>query len=149
MERIFRGSCAVLIVLGLVLPWNMSAAIPQIRQIPVIVAMPHKAPKTAPDGRTPESAKRLARQVSRSRGWHTGREWACLVTLWQHESGWRHNALNPIKVAGKHAGGIPQILGLKPTTAPVAQIARGLAYVEARYGSPCKAWRFWQRHHWY
>lgn len=29
------------------------------------------------------------------------------------------------------------------------QIAWGMDYIKARYGSPTKAWNFWQSHHWY
>jgi hypothetical protein len=31
----------------------------------------------------------------------------------------------------------------------MTQIAWGLGYVGARYGDPCRAWSFWQAHHWY
>ena len=55
------------------------------------------------------------------------------------------------------AYGIPQALpGSKMSSAgpdwhnnAMTQISWGLGYVGARYGNPCKAWAFWQAHHWY
>jgi hypothetical protein len=41
---------------------------------------------------------RLGRQLAAQRGW-TGREWACLYTLWLRESGWRSTAQNPRSTA--------------------------------------------------
>jgi hypothetical protein len=77
--------------------------------------------------------------------------------MWGKESKWNPNAQNktPVRVLkdGKwvktYAGGIPQILGLQPHLSVPVQINRGLTYVKARYGSPCKAWKWWQRHYWY
>ena len=39
--------------------------------------------------------QRIARKVLAPRGWHTGRQWGCVRTLWQRESGWDHHARNP------------------------------------------------------
>lgn len=91
-------------------------------------------------GRTPISAKRIAKKQTVSRGWSRGREWRCLVELWQHESGWRHNANNPYSTAY----GIAQLLRTPETQRPARQIDRGLLYIETRYGSPCKAWEAWK-----
>ncbi len=76
-------------------------------------------------------------------------QWECLDKLWTKESNWRHKAYNKVKVMGKNAGGIPQILGLDPNTNPPTQIDRGLAYITHRYGTPCMAWKYWQKHGWY
>jgi tRNA(Met) C34 N-acetyltransferase TmcA len=76
-------------------------------------------------------------------------QWLCLDNLWTKESNWRHEAYNNVKIMGKNAGGIPQILGLSPNTNPTEQIDRGLDYISYRYGTPCKAWRFWQKNGWY
>jgi hypothetical protein len=76
-------------------------------------------------------------------------QWYCLDKLWTKESNWRHNAFNPVKVMGKNAGGIPQILGLSPNTNPPAQIDRGISYIIHRYGTPCMAWKHWQKNRWY
>jgi len=76
-------------------------------------------------------------------------QWLCLDKLWTKESNWRHEAYNDVKVMGRNAGGIPQILGLSPNTNPTEQIDRGLDYISHRYGTPCMAWKFWQKNGWY
>jgi hypothetical protein len=76
-------------------------------------------------------------------------QYLCLEKLWTKESNWRPEAYNKQKVMGKHAGGIPQILGMSPNTPAPLQIDRGLAYIIYRYGTPCMAWKFHQRKGWY
>ena len=76
-------------------------------------------------------------------------QWLCLDKLWTKESNWRPEAYNSAKIMGKNAGGIPQILGLSPNTNPTEQIDRGLDYISYRYGTPCNAWKFWQKNKWY
>lgn len=76
-------------------------------------------------------------------------QYVCLDKLWTKESNWRPNAYNKQKVMGKHAGGIPQLLGMSTQTPAPRQIDRGFAYILSRYGSPCKAWKFHQRKGWY
>lgn len=76
-------------------------------------------------------------------------QYECLDKLWTKESNWRANAYNKIKVMGKNAGGIPQILGLDPKTPAPLQIDRGFAYIMHRYGTPCMAWKFHQQKGWY
>ena len=85
-------------------------------------------------------------------GW-TGDEWACLDTLWAHESGWRTTAGN--KSSGAY--GIPQALpgnkmakvGDDWRTNPATQIKWGLGYVKNRYGTPCNGWAHFLSHNWY
>jgi hypothetical protein len=102
---------------------------------------------------SPEYNKAIARQVmTKKYGW-CGQEYTCLVTMWTRESGWRATAHNPS--SGAH--GIPQSLpGSKMASAgkdwrtnPSTQITWGLKYIKQRYGTPCKAWSFWQNHNWY
>ncbi len=101
-------------------------------------------------------------------GW-TGPEWACLYTLWKHESGWSETALNdnngngqmdPGPVNGvSDAYGIPQSLppnkmaafGEDWVTNPATQIKWGLNYISGRYNTPCSAWQLWLSRypHWY
>jgi transglycosylase-like protein with SLT domain len=76
----------------------------------------------------------------------------CLNQLWQRESGWNPNAQNPSSTAY----GIAQFLnstwagtGIAKTSDPYRQIDAGLIYIQKRYGTPCKAWAFWQSHKWY
>ncbi|MFN8167478.1 MAG: transglycosylase SLT domain-containing protein [Candidatus Nanopelagicales bacterium] len=85
--------------------------------------------------------------------WTSQRQWQCLVTMWNKESGWRHKAHNN----GSGAHGIPQAVpGKKMASAgpnwrtnPRTQIKWGLKYIKGRYGTPCGAWSFWQNHRWY
>ena len=69
-------------------------------------------------------------------------EYKALVKLWSKESAWDHTADNP----KSSAFGIPQLLGLAPDTPAPEQIARGLAYIEHRYGKPSVAWAHWRKH---
>lgn len=80
-------------------------------------------------------------------------QWLCLDKLWTKESNWRPEAYNQVAVyqngVKRYAGGIPQILGLSPDTNPTEQIDRGLDYIIHRYGTPCMAWKHWQKNGWY
>jgi resuscitation-promoting factor RpfB len=97
----------------------------------------------APD---PGTAKAIARELLKKRGWGTD-QYNCLVTLWNHESGWRVRAANP-----SGAYGIPQALpGSKMASAgpdwqnnAETQIKWGLGYISSRYNTPCGAWSSWQ-----
>jgi hypothetical protein len=72
-------------------------------------------------------------------------EFRALKKLWGKESAWDHTADNP----KSSAYGIPQLLKLKPNTPAPEQIARGLAYIQHRYGKPSVAWAHWRKHGWY
>lgn len=147
MKQTLTLTLTLLVASGLLI----RAELPQATAAPAatVHASPSPiAPRKVPvryDGKTPESARKLAQQMTASRGWNRGEQWRCLFRLWQKESGWRHNADN------KHSSayGIPQLLGLSESTPPARQIQRGLAYVVERYGSPCKAYDHQQRRGWY
>jgi hypothetical protein len=79
----------------------------------------------------------------------TDKQFVCLEKLWQKESNWRPEAYNKVKVMGKNAGGIPQILGMDPKTPATRQIERGFAYILYRYGSPCQALNHHKKKGWY
>jgi hypothetical protein len=95
---------------------------------------------------SPSSAQGIARSMLTARGWGSD-QFDCLVTLWNHESGWRVHAANP-----SGAYGIPQALpGSKIGSAgpdwqnsAETQIKWGLGYIAERYGTPCGAWSQWQ-----
>jgi hypothetical protein len=72
-------------------------------------------------------------------------EYKALLKLWGKESAWDHTADNPKSTAY----GIPQLLGLAVGTPAPEQIARGLAYIQHRYGKPSVAWAHWRKHGWY
>jgi len=98
------------------------------------------------------SPKAIARAMLANYGWGDD-QFSCLVTMWNHESGWNPHAENP----GSGAYGIPQALpGNKLATYgsdwrdnPATQISWGLNYIKTRYNTPCGAWSFWQRGSWY
>lgn len=77
------------------------------------------------------------------------KEYVCLTKLWGKESAWNPKAINPKKVGGLHAGGIPQLLGMSPKLTPAKQIDIGLKYIYHRYETPCNAWSHWKKLGWY
>lgn len=100
---------------------------------------------------SPASAQGIAQQMVAARGWSDA-EFSCLVSLWNHESGWRTTAGN-----ASGAYGIPQALpGSKMASAgpdwqtdAATQITWGLGYISGRYGTPCGALGAWQNQGWY
>ena len=106
-------------------------------------------PFIAPD---PGTAQAIAYEMVLARGWNDS-EFACLVALWNRESGWRVNAYN----ASSGAYGIPQSLpgnkmatvGADWETNPATQITWGLNYIAGRYGTPCGAWGHSESVGWY
>ena len=104
------------------------------------------APKVVEHIWTTEDSKAYARDAVLA--W-ADKQYVCLASLWGKESAWQHDAYNSQKVMGKNAGGIPQLLGMSPTTPPTMQIDRGMAYIKHRYITPCRAWAFHKRHGWY
>ncbi|MDR2374352.1 MAG: ubiquitin-like domain-containing protein [Bifidobacteriaceae bacterium] len=101
----------------------------------------------------PGSAQGIAKQMMLdSYGWGDD-QFACLVSLWQRESGWKVNATN----RSSGAYGIPQSLpGSKMASAgsdwqtnPATQIKWGLGYIAGRYKTPCGAWDAFQSKGWY
>jgi len=97
------------------------------------------------------SPKAIARALMANYGWGDD-QFSCLVTMWNHKSGWNPRAANP-----SGAYGIPQSLpgskmakyGSDWQTNPATQISWGLNYIKTRYNTPCGAWSFWQRGSWY
>jgi hypothetical protein len=77
------------------------------------------------------------------------KQWKCLEELWTKESHWKSDAYNEVKVMGRNAGGIPQILGMSPELKATDQIDRGMDYIEYRYITPCRALQFHERKGWY
>lgn len=103
---------------------------------------------------TRQAAQATARQMLGEFGF-SQKQWPALNRLWEHESGWRYNANNPISAAY----GIPQAnpgrkmasAGADWLTNPTTQIKWGLGYIKRAYGSPSHAWDVWQSRfpHWY
>lgn len=100
----------------------------------------------------PAAAREYARGAIGAYGWGQD-QFGCLVSLWNRESGWRADALNP----SSGAYGIPQALpgdklasaGADWRTNAATQINWGLSYIAGLYGSPCGAWDHSQRTGWY
>jgi resuscitation-promoting factor RpfB len=113
---------------------------------PLPVATPGPAPSGG-GGESPAQAQAIAASLLASHGWGQD-QMSCLVTMWDHESGWRIDASNP----SSGAYGIPQALpgskmaeyGSDWQTSARTQIEWGLAYIASRYGTPCDAWAQWQ-----
>lgn len=110
------------------------------------------AAEAAAQANTPDGAKATARSMAASSyGWGDD-QFSCLESLWQKESSWNYQAYNP-----SGATGIPQALpGSKMASAgsdwetnATTQIAWGLGYIDAVYGSPCSAWSHSQSTNWY
>lgn len=99
----------------------------------------------------PGTAQAIAYEMVHARGWGDD-QYACLVSLFNRESGWNVYAAN-------HSGayGIPQALpgskmasaGADWATNPATQITWGLNYIAGRYGTPCGAWGHSQSAGWY
>lgn len=105
---------------------------------------PHKYPHQ--DTWTPQDSKSYAYDKL---GVWRDKQMSCLSKLWGKESAWNPKAYNKIKVAGRNAGGIPQLLGLDPNTPPTKQIDRGLEYIYHRYSTPCHAWAHFKKKGWH
>ena len=101
---------------------------------------------------TPGTAQAIGKDMAAARGWGDD-QFACLLQLWNEESGWRVDASN----SGSGAYGIPQALpGSKMSSAgadwqtnPATQITWGLGYIEGRYGTPCGAYSHKSSSGWY
>lgn len=112
----------------------------------VAVVEPLDSPNKVQETWTMEDSKAYA--YDRLNAWRD-KQMSCLSKLWGKESAWNPDAYNKIKVMGKNAGGIPQLLGLDPSTPPTQQIDRGLEYIYHRYKTPCLAWEHFKRKGWH
>lgn len=103
--------------------------------------------------KTPTGAKGVALDlINENYGWNKSQV-SCLNQLWNGESHWNFKAHN--YRSGAH--GIPQalpatkmeVISTDWRTNPVTQIKWGLAYIKARYSTPCKALQKKHRSHYY
>lgn len=128
--------------------WDRVIVLGVIAGLVAVVVHQSKPEEQVKTPRTWTSADSKAYAKDSLNGW-AHKQYVCLASMWGKESAWKHTALNPEKVMGKHAGGIPQLLGLSPLTPPTIQIDRGLDYIYHRYGTPCEAWKFHKKNGWY
>lgn len=101
---------------------------------------------------TKKECKQYAYQQVLKKGWSVN-DYKNLEKLWQKESSWNAKARN--KRSG--ACGIPQAYpcskmkkyGKDYRTNCKVQINWGLNYIKKRYKTPTKAWKHFQKKHWY
>jgi hypothetical protein len=72
-------------------------------------------------------------------------QFKCFDKIIYRESRWIHTAQN-----GKYYG-LGQLANSKARHRgkPYLQVRDAYAYMVHRYDSPCGAWKFWTKHHWY
>lgn len=106
---------------------------------------------------TPTSNKRIARTyIAKKYGWDRS-EFKALKEMWWRESNWRSDVVNnhpngPWYGLGQVTSGFINAQGYtvkKYMATPRVQVKVGAAYIKQRYGSPTKAWSFWQSNGWY
>jgi hypothetical protein len=107
------------------------------------------APGVPPAHGSALAAQNYARAHLAQFGWGPG-QFPPLLSLWQGESGWNANAVNP----GSGAMGIPQALGhghVFNLGDYANQVMWGLNYIKGSYGSPAAALAKWlsRSPHWY
>jgi hypothetical protein len=135
-----RNGLISLVTLSLIVFAEGKLSTPTVKQIPNGVIENRKATKDEKDRN-----RKLAQEYA-SAGWDwRGREWTCLKSLWTRESRFDNYAKNQ---RGSSAYGIAQLLREKDHRSEY-QILRGLKYIDTRYGSPCKAYRFFLRNNYY
>jgi hypothetical protein len=123
------------------------ALIPHATQPEQVIPAPKKIVKEESNKATMKEKRENERiaKLFASAGWGwRGREWTCLKYLWTRESRFDHKADNP----KSSAFGIAQRLREKDRRSEV-QVLHGLRYIESRYGTPCRAKLFWDRHKYY
>ena len=111
---------------------------------------------TAPFG-SPEYSQQVARSYIRDKHGWLFPEFRALKDMWWRESNWRYSVVNnhpngPWYGLGQVNGGFinDQGYSIKEYMAsPEIQVKVGAAYIKQRYGSPTKAWSFWQSNGWY
>ena len=135
-----RNGLISLATLSLIVFAEGKLSTPTVKQIPNGVIENRKATQDEKDRN-----RKLAQEYA-SAGWDwRGREWTCLKSLWTRESRFDNYAKNQ---RGSSAYGIAQLLREKDHRSEY-QILRGLKYIDSRYGSPCKAYRFFLRNNYY
>ena len=98
----------------------------------------------APSAAAPDEVKQLTIKEYAAILVDDKKQMSCLGKLYGKESAW-----NPDAVNGSHYG-IPQGRSIYLKTAlPEQQIMWGLKYIDNRYGSPCKAWEFFQKNNYH
>lgn len=83
-------------------------------------------------------------------GWDDAANWSALVALWNQESGWNANAVNPSSGAYGIPQALPAVWGHPYALGDYqAQVDWGLNYIKGRYGSPVMAEAHEKANGWY
>lgn len=127
---------------------RLSVIITLVMVFTVVIVEPLKPPHKYPQQNTWTKEDSKAYAYDKLSSWRD-KQMSCLSMLWGKESAWNPDAYNKIKVMGRNAGGIPQLLGLDPSTPPTKQIDRGLEYIFYRYQTPCRAWAHFKKKGWH
>jgi hypothetical protein len=85
--------------------------------------------------------KQIAFQVATQRGWAD--QWGFIDELIQHESSWVVGNINPDGGACGLGQALPCSKLGDGLGNPQAEINWAYGYIADRYGSPAKAWEFW------
>jgi len=134
MRKWVRNGLILVVTLGLLVVGQDKLFTPPVGRIPDGVIEIRKATKDEKDRN-----RKLAQDYAQAGyGWQGG-EWLCLKSLWTFESRFDNYATNQ---RGSTAYGIAQLLGEKDHRSEY-QILRGLKYISKRYGTPCRAYKFW------
>lgn len=104
---------------------------------------------------SPQYSRWLARKyINAEYGWKSG-QFKALKQMWFKESNWRFEVVNwqgPWYGLGQVNGPYIQAQGFSIRSyraSPYIQIKVGADYIKGRYGSPKKAWQFWEANGWY
>lgn len=137
-----QAAAAALVVLGLAAYAGHAASAKHAASTAHTVAV--AGPQMSAADANVATGKRMAAAY----GW-TGAQWSCLDALWTRESSWSDTAANPTSDARGIAQDINGWSAANPYGNAPAQIAWGLNYIRARYGSPCGAWAHETSAGWY
>jgi len=140
MKRWVRNGLILVVTLGLLVVGQDKLFPPPVGRIDDGVISNRKATQDEKN----HNRKIAKAYASAGFGW-SGRESECLLALWTSESRFDNYAKNQ---RGSSAYGIAQLLGEKDNRAEY-QILRGLKYISKRYGTPCKAHRFFLKFRYY
>ena len=140
MKKWVRNGLILMATLGLLTQGHNQLFTPPVGRIPDGVISNRKATQDEKNHN-----KKLAKNYAQAGfGW-SGREWECLLSLWTGESRFDNYAKNQ---RGSSAYGIAQLLGEKDNR-PEYQILRGLKYIDKRYNTPCRAYKFFLTYRYY
>jgi LysM repeat protein len=129
-----------------------AGAAPAVQPAHTQAVAPAKTHRAAPDRDHGKQASPTA-GVQQIAAGVFGSEYGCAANIISRESGWNVHATNPHSGAYGLAQALPGAKmarsGPNWRTDAATQLAWMREYVTSRYGGACKAWAYWQAHHWY